>query len=228
MTEKQTEQGQTEVKKENDKEFNFEQLRKARDAADMARQAAEAKLAKYEKDAQEMARKKVRAPDLDEDEDHYDEPYVDDRRLNKKLAKLEERFEKSVDERAEAKAKSLIQQERNQDFLRKNPDFNQILSPEFIEKFAEKHPEIAEPMLEMPEGFARQKLLYQNIKALGVHKAPSTVPSIQETIDKNRRGPFYQPTGVAAAPYAGGGDFSDTGQKSAYQKVQELKSRLRL
>jgi hypothetical protein len=61
-----------------------------------------------------------------------------------------------------------------------------------------------------------------------LHKPPEAKPSIQETIDKNRKGPFYQPTGVGTAPYAGGGDFSPTGQKSAYDKMQELKARLRL
>ena len=50
----------------------------------------------------------------------------------------------------------------------------------------------------------------------------------QEKIDANRKSPYYQPSGVGAAPYASAGDFSDSGQKSAYAKMQELKSRLRI
>lgn len=227
MTEKQAEQVPPEVKKENDKEYNFEQLRKKLEATEREMTQAKAKAASYEKEIQETAKKKFRDIDPEED-DSYDEPYVDERRLNRKLARFEERFEKKVDEKAEIKARSLIQQERDNNFLKQNPDFAQVLSPEIIEKFAQKHPEVAEPMLEMPDGFARQKLLFQSIKMSGLHKPAAPAQSIQEKIDANRKGPFYQPTGVGSAPYAGGGDFSPVGQKSAYEKVQELKSRLRL
>lgn len=218
--------GQKDPQKESDKEHNFEQLRRKAESAEREKQVALAKLAAYEREIAEASKKKIREPEVDDDT--YDEPYVDERRLNKRLEKFEERFSKKVDEVADQRARQMLEQERNAQFLKQNPDFSQVLSPEVIERFANKHPEIAEPMLEMPDGFARQKLLYQNIKALGVHKPATPAPSIQETIDKNRRSPFYQPTGVGTAPYAGGGDFSDSGQKNAYDKVQELKKRLRL
>lgn len=164
-----------------------------------------------------------------EDEDESsDEPYVDEKRLNKKLAKQEQKYEKMIDEIAERKARSLLEQQKQHEFLRANPDFHDILSPEMIQKLAIKHPEIAEPLAEMPEGFSRNKLLYQNIKALGLHKKEEPKQSIQQTIEQNRRSPYYQPSGVGTAPYAAAGDFSQTGQKNAYQKLQELKNRLRL
>ncbi len=215
-----------EVNKEDDKAFNFEQLRKKLESTEREKQVAQAKLMAYEKEIAEAARKKIR--DVDHDDDYSDEPYVDEKRLNRKFEKFEERFGKRVDEVAEQKARQMVEQERNQMFLKQNPDFTHILNSEVIEKFAAKHPEIAEPMLEMPDGFARQKLLYQAIKLSGVHKPPENKPSIQETIDKNRKSPYYQPSGVAAAPYAGGGDYSDTGMKTSYDKVQELKKRLRI
>jgi hypothetical protein len=96
-----------------------------------------------------------------------------------------------------------------------------------IQKFAEKHPDMAEPMLEMPDNFARQKLLYQNIKALGLNKPSVATPSIQETIDRNRKSPYYQPSGGNTPPYASQGDFSQAGQKNAYSKMKELISNRR-
>ena len=81
----------------------------------------------------------------------------------------------------------------------------------------------------MPDTFERQKLVYKNIKALKLNQEPSAKPSVQEKIDSNRRSPFYQPSGTATAPYSGGGgDHSPQGQKTAYAKMMELKSRLRL
>ena len=80
----------------------------------------------------------------------------------------------------------------------------------------------------MPEGFERQKLVYKNIKALGVHKPEQKQPSIQDKVDANKRSPFYQPNGVGSAPYSSVGDFSAGGQKNAYEKMQQLKSKLRI
>ncbi len=205
-------------------EYNFAQMRKNLENEQKARQAAEERLAQLEQEKQQKF--KASLPYKDDDDDDA-EPYVDHKKLNKKFAQFEESFEKKVDARAEQKARSMIEQERQASFLKQNPDFNQVLSPEMLQKFVEKHPDIAEPMLDMPDNFSRQKLLYQNIKALGLNKPTPTGPTIQETIDKNRKSPYYQPSGGNTPPYASQGDFSPGGQKNAYQKMQELISNRR-
>ena len=169
----------------------------------------------------ESQRRSTKERDADDDDDG--EPYVDKKALKKHLERLTRDIGQDIDKRAEEKARSLLAEERQHNFVRSNPDFNQILNPELIQKFADKHPEIAEQMLEMPDNFARQKLLYQNIKALGLHKPQENKPSIQDTIDKNRRSPYYRPTDSGATPpYAGTGDFSKSGQANSYKKMQEL------
>ena len=166
------------------------------------------------------AAKKGRSHDDDDDDG---EPYVDKKALKKQFERFARDNDEKIDRRAEEKARALLEQERQQNFIRSNADFNQILSPDMIQKFADKHPDIAEQMLEMPDNFARQKLLYQNIKALGLHKPAQTGPSIQETIDANKRNPYYQPSQSGAAPpYQTVGDFSAKGQQNAYEKMQEL------
>ncbi|HEY5235605.1 MAG TPA: hypothetical protein VIJ14_05465, partial [Rhabdochlamydiaceae bacterium] len=176
--------------------------------------ALEEKVAQLE--AEKHQKFKASLPYKDDDADDDSEPYVDHKKLNKKLAAFEQNFEKKVDAKAETIARSMIEQERQSSFLKANPDFQQILSPEMIQKFAEKHPDIAEPMLDMPDNFSRQKLLYQNIKALGINRPAVAEPNIQQKIDANRKSPYYQPTGGNAPPYAGQGDFSQAGQKNAY------------
>jgi hypothetical protein len=191
----------------------------------IARQQAEDRIAALERNAQEKSRK----PYADDDDDQEDdEPYVDNRKLNKKLNQFQKNIEQTIDQKAEAKAMSLIEAERRNGYLRENADFNQVMNEDTIERFAQKHPRLAENILRMPDGFERQKLVYENIKALGVDKPESKQPSIQEKIDANKRSPYYQPTGVGSAPYASTGDFSNSGQKNAYAKMQELKNRLRL
>jgi hypothetical protein len=111
--------------------------------------------------------------------------------------------------------------------VKQNSDFQQVLSPENIQQFAEKHPAIAERMLRMPDNFDRQALLYEQIKAFQSEKK-DTKPSIQQTIEQNKRSPYYQPSGVGSSPYAQTGDFSPAGQKNAYAKLMELKGKLRI
>jgi len=208
--------------KQDTKEYNFSQIRKQLESERQEKQKLADKIAELERGLQER-------PKIAEGEDEgYDEPYIDEKRLNRRLARFEEKFDKRVHEVAEQKARSLLEQERQQNFIKQSPDFHEILKPEFIQKFADKYPEIAEQMLEMPDNFARQKLLYQNIKAFGIHKKEEPQPSIQQKIDANRRSPFYQPSGIGTAPYSGGGDFSETGQKSSYNKMKELQKNMRL
>lgn len=181
-----------------------------------ARLAAEAKL-------QELSKKQVVR---DDDEEEDDEPYVDNRKLNKKLAKFGEQAQKQTQSEIQRAVQQALEQERQKTWMKQNPDFYEVL--QHADKFAQLDEELAETILSMPEGFDRQKLVYKNIKALGLHKPPEKQSTIQDKIDANRRGPYYQPTGVGSAPYASAGDFSETGQKNAHAKMKELQARLRI
>lgn len=188
-------------------------------------QEREGRLAAEEKATRlEQERAKSREDDDDDDTD----PYVDRRKLDKKLSQFEKNMEQKIEAKAESKARALIAEEKQSNYLRENSDFNHIMSSDVVQKFADKHPKLAENILRMPEGFERQKLVYETIKAMGIDKPLSKEPSVQEKIDANRKSPYYQPTSVGAAPYASVGDFSPAGQKNAYDKMVELKARLRL
>ena len=190
-----------------------------------ARQQAEERAAAAERTAQEAAQRRS-SNDGDDEEDN--EPYVDNKKLDRRLNKFQASIEKTIDQKAEAKAYAMIEQERKNSYLRENSDFEKTMNPETIERFAAKHPRLAENILRMPEGFERNKLVYENIKALRIDQPEKQESSIQEKIDLNRRSPYYQPSSVGAPPNAMAGDFSDSGQKSAYQKMQDLKKRMRL
>lgn len=160
------------------------------------------------------------------EDDASDEPYVDHKKLARQFSSFERKMDEKIDKRAEEKARTMVAQEKRESWLRNNPDFYDVLQN--ADKFASHDPELAETILQMPEGFERQKLVYKNIKALGLHKAPEPKSTIQDKVDANKRSPYYQPTGVGSAPYAAAGDFSPSGQKNAYQKMQELKNKLRI
>ncbi len=207
--------------KSTDKEYNFrvleaKKLEAERRAADAERRATEA-----ERIAQEVISKRQQ---LNEDEDDESDPYVDHKKLTKKLNKFGQNTQSEIQKAMEVAKHSAKEELKQELWLENNPDFYDVL--QHAEKFAQRAPRLAESILKMPEGFERQKLVYQNIKELGIDKPEQKQASIQETMNEKRKSPYYQPSGISAAPYNTGGDFSQSGQKNAYQKMQELKQRL--
>jgi len=158
------------------------------------------------------------------DDEDDSEPYVDHKRLNKTLSSFEKKLEEKFNRTVEEKARGMLATQKKEDWLKKNSDFYEVM--QHAEKIYHTDPELAETILELPDNFERQKLVYKNIKALGLDKPAQKQPSVQEKIDANRRSPYYQPSGMATAGYSSGGDFSATGQEQAYKKMQELKARL--
>ena len=202
--------------KQNDKEFNFRKLEAQLHQERAARIEAE-------RITQELSQKQQQ---VSEDDDNSDEPYVDHKRLSKQLGKAQQQTKSEIAKAMET-AKQAAKEELKQElWLEQNGDFYDTLK--YAEKFANHAPKLAESILRMPEGFERQKLVYQNIKELGLDKSEAKIPSIQEKIDANKRSPYYQPSGIGTAPYTSQADFSQGGQKQAYDKMQELKGRLRL
>lgn len=211
-----TQENQAQDQKISDKELNFRNL-EARYQKELEKERA----ARME--AERMVQERQHSP---KDEDDDSEPYVDHKKLNKTLAKFGEQSQKQTQNDIQKAVQTALHEERKQNWLKTNSDFYDVL--QHAEKLAMKDPELAETILQMPEGFERQKLVYKTIKSQGLHMPDQKKPSIQDKIDANRRSPYYQPSGVGTAPYSTSGDFSASGQKQAYDKMQELKKTLRL
>ena len=201
------------------KEYNFAQLRKQAEQERQARLEAEARLAELEKLA-------MQRPVHDDDDDDL-EPYVDKKKLKKELFKAVETTKKETRYEIEQAVQKALEAERQQNYLKDNSDYYQIMSTENLQKFGDMHPNIAKSLMNMPDNFERSKLVYETMKTLGVHKPAQKEPSIQDKIDANRRSPFFQPQGVSHAPYEAQGDFSESGMKTAYEQVQRWKSQFR-
>ncbi len=209
-----------EQQKQNDKEYNFRQIEKRLQEERAGREQERAAREQLEKEVQRL---KSQTQDEDDDTD----PYVDHKKLNKTLSKFGQNTNSEIQKAMEMAKKSAKEELKQEMWLESNPDFYETLQ-QHAEKLPQRAPKLAESILRMPDSFERQQLVYNNIKALGLDKPQPKESSIQEKIDANRRAPYYQPTGVGSAPYASAGDFSSSGQKNAYDKMQELKNRLRL
>lgn len=207
--------------KAQDKEKNFRMLEAK----------YEKELAQERKAREELERKNAELSSKqivqDEDDDDESDPYVDHKKLNKKLAKFGAQNDQRTQQEIKKNTQQIREEIKQELWLENNPDFYDTLS-NHATKLAERSPALAKTILSLPDTFERQQLVYQNIKELGLDRAPVKQPSIQETVDANRRSPFYQPSQMGTAPYSAQADFSPAGQKAAHDKMQELKSRLRL
>lgn len=207
---------ETQTQQPTDKELNFRALE--------AKYQRE--LDKVNAERERLSREVESYSQRQEEPESENDPYIDHKKLDKKLSKFNQSTQTDI-QKAMMMAKEAAKEEIKQEmFLDNNPDFYDVLK--LADKFAQRAPRMAETILRMPEGFERQKLVYQTIKELGIDKPEIKQPSIQEKVDANKRSPYYQPSGVGSAPYASAGDFSTAGQKNAYDKMQELKNRLRL
>lgn len=211
---------QTTAPAEKTAQQSFAEVRKALEAERAEKAQMKQRLEELEKQSKQKKNYQVQ-----EDEEESDEPYVDQRSLKKKFTKFEETIDQKIAKAAEEKARQIVEEQNRNNYLKQNADFDQTMQPEVIQKFAEKYPGIAEAILRMPDGFERQRLVYESIKGTGVNKKEES--KIQDTINANRRSPF-QPANNAAPPYSMQGDFSDAGQKNAYSKMKDLQKRLRI
>lgn len=205
------------------KEINFESLRKQLNETRAENAQFREKINRLEKE-----KPAPRLPYKDDEDEESDEPYVDHKSLKKKMNRLEADIDKKIEIKAVEKARELIAQEKREDYLKQNPNYEKTMTPELLQKFAEKHPGMAQALVKMPEGFERNQLIYEAIKSTGVDKPDVAESTIQQKIDQNKKSPYYIPSGMGTAPYNGQGDFSEAGKKNAYDKLKELKSRLRL
>jgi hypothetical protein len=213
-------QNTQEQPKVNDKEYNFRMLE-----AKYEKQLAQERAARLEaeKAAQEASFR--RSQPIEEDDDEED-PYVNKKKLKKELNRFNEQTRQATQVEIQRAVQEAREKERQEAWLENNGDFYNVM--EHANKLLEKSPQLAKTILAMPEGFERQKLAYHNIKALGLDKPEVKQQSIQEKVDSNQRGPYYQPSGVGTAPYSKSADFSEAGQKQAHAKMLELKKRLRI
>lgn len=223
MTENNETQAQAAAPQVSDKELNFRKQQQMYER--QLEQERNARL-QAEQRAAELERGKSVS---NEDDDDDNEPYVDKKRLAKTTGKVKQ----EIKQETQADIKNAIQQaleaDRRERWLEANPDFEETMS--HADKLAQMDPELARSILSMPDNFARQQLVYRNIKLTGVNRPKAPEQSIQQKVDANRRSPYYQPSGQGSAPYGianGGNNPSEAEGKNLYNQMQALKNRLRI
>ncbi len=208
---------------DNSKELNFRAQEKA------MRDHYEGKLAQERAERERIYRELEQAKRMKEDEEEADpEPYVDHKKLEKKLNKYGQQQQQKTQSEIERAMQTVREEAKREAWLENHSDFEDTVINN-VDKLVKKSPRLANSILAMPDTFERKKLVYETIKEMGLHKPEEKQSTIQDKIQANQRGQFYQPSSVASAPYQGQqSDFSKGGQEAAYKKMKDLISNVRL
>lgn len=220
---------QSEEAKQSNKEYNFAQLRKAREQADIEKEQERQARMRLEQELDNLKRSRSSIPEGEDDIDDDSEPYIDKKSLKKHLKRSKLETAREITQDIEQKVQNAVAEERKRnDELRMKleyPDFNEVLNEETAQKLMEKRPQLAQKILKIPDEQLRKELAYQAIKELGLHKKEEPKSTIQDQISNNKRSLYYTPSGMSG-PSGNPVDFSETGQKKAWEMMQsKIKSR---
>lgn len=212
---------------QNDKEINFRKLEEGlKEKYEKELKAREQEYERKMQEAIEKAKQEAASRVPEDEDDDDDEPYIDRRKLKKEFGRYDSQIKKQTKSEIQQAVQQAIYEERKNAWLDRNKDFYDVM--QHAGKLPEYDSELADTILAMPDSFERQKLVYKNLKALKLHEEKKE-ESIQDKINANRRTPYYQPSNVGAGPYnSNHSDFSPDGQKKAWDKLEELKKRIRL
>lgn len=210
--------------KSNDKEYNFAQLRKKQEQTEYELNKEREERARLTEQVETLKSQKSKTDDDDDDNDA--EPYIDKKTLKKHIRKLKEENETIITQKAEEIANRVLEQERknNEVYRLKSmyPDFNEVLNEQTAQKLSERHPELADKILKVPDEQLRKEMAYQAIKSMNLHKPDAPKTNTQDQINQKQRTPYYYPSGVANPAANSVSDFSDVGKKQAWEKMQSL------
>lgn len=212
---------QDQKKDVSDKEINFRAL-EAKYEQKLANERLERQKEKEEfnKRFEELQRKESVPEDNDDDDE-----YIDKRKLTRQFTDFEKKLDTKIDTAAEKKARMMLQERDKERWQKENDDFYQVLE-KHADEFQKQYPHLAQSILNVADPFERQRMAYENIKALGLNKPKE---SIQDTVNQKQQSPYYQPTNIGNSPYSNtSGDYSPAGRKNAYEQMKALQQKLRI
>lgn len=208
--------------KKDDREINFEKLRRKYEAQD--RENAE-RFARQEQELQQL-RSHLQPPQRNDDVVVDDGELVEGAKVKRLLAQQEEKLLRKTQEIA----RQTFQQIDSENFAHKlkyaYPDYEEVVSAENAQKLQERDPEYTALLGEVKDEFKRRELAYKRIKRIVAEEAPKTVVKAQEVAQENLKtaSQYYTPAGQGPMTNPYGFEFDVHNKSSREQAYARLKS----
>lgn len=218
---------QTEAKRD-DREINFERLRKKTEALESALNERDQML-KQQQAMLEQMQARFQPQSQDEFDSLPDEELIDKAKFKRALEKEREKLRQE----AEEIARRTYQKIDNENFASKlkmhYPDYEDVVSKENAEKLQEQDPDFVALLAEVKDDFKRREMAYKRMKKLAQAEVKPKVKA-QDVVEENRKasGAYYTPSGQGpmANPYAFEFDVRSKDAKAkAYERLKAAQKR---
>jgi len=193
---------QAEPQKQNDKDYNFAQLRKGKEQLEKQVQELQSHVNSLDQKSNQRAIQ-------EEDDGIDDEDIIEGRHLKKVNQEL-----KALREQLNKEQSLAVQDRLNMKFS----DFDKVVSKENVEKLKMTEPELYTSIVSSPDLFSKGVSAYKTLKALGI--VAEDFSSEKETVQSNHKKP------ISTQAIKGQGALSD-GNVFARGLTPELRDQLR-
>lgn len=212
---------------QNDREINFEKLRKKTEALEMELQKRDA-LLQQQQSALNQLQSRFAPQDRDELDTLPDDELIDKAKFKRLIEKERTHLRKEAEEVARQTYRKIDSENYQQRLYQAFPDYDSVVNSANAEKLQEKDPEFVALLGREKDEYVRREMAYKKMKRLAEDDRPKI--KAQDVVDENRKaaGAFYTPSGQGPMnnPYAFEFDVrSKEARQKAYERLKSAQKR---
>lgn len=212
---------------QNDREINFEKLRKKTEALEMELQKRDA-LLQQQQSALNQLQSRFAPQDRDELDTLPDDELIDKAKFKRLIEKERTHLRKEAEEVARQTYQKIDSENYQQRLYQAFPDYDSVVNANNAEKLQEKDPEFMALLGEVKDEYKRREMAYKKMKKIADDERPKV--KAQDVVEENRKaaGAFYTPSGQGPMnnPYAFEFDVrSKEARQKAYDRLKNAQKR---
>lgn len=218
---------QSQEAQKNDREVNFERLRKKTEALELEIQKRDALLQQQQQALQQLESRFT--PQRDDLDALPDDELLDKAKVKRLLEKERTNLRKEAEEIARQTYQKIDSENYQQKLYSAFPDYDSVVNAENAEKLQANDPEFMSLLAEVKDEYKRREMAYKKMKKLAAAEDKPKVKA-QDVVDENRKiaGAYYTPSGQgpSANPYAFEFDVrSKEAKLKAYERLKSAQKR---
>lgn len=219
---------QAQEQQRNDREVNFERLRKKTEVLEVELQKRDA-LLNQQQQALTQLQSRFQPQDRDELDSMPDEELIDKARFKRMIEKERLNLRKEAEEIARQTYQKIDSENYQHKLYSAFPDYDQVVNSTNAEKLQEKDPEFMSLLAEVKDEYKRREMAYKKMKKLSQEDERPKIKA-QDIVNENRQsaGNYFTPAGQGPTsnPYSFEFDVhSADARKKAYERLKAAQKR---
>lgn len=209
---------------QNDREVNFEKLRRKTEALEQELQKRDEMMRAQQQTLQDM-QARFGSPQRDEFDSLPDEELIDKAKFKRLIDKERSTMRKEAEEIARQTYQKIDSENYQQKLYSAFPDYDQVVNSSNAEKLQEKDPEFMSLLAEVKDEYKRREMAYKKMKKLAQADEKPKVKA-QDIVNENRQtaSSYFTPSGQGPTANPYGFEFDVRNSESRTKAYERLKS----